>query len=171
MNSFTYNSVLIISFLSSFFWLISFTDANEGRSSSLPIPRIVSLKTEPVYMRSGPGIRYPILWVYQRRQLPIEITDEFNTWRKVRDFEGTEGWIHQSMLSGNRTGIVYPEDTKIHKGSSLKSEVLAKIEKGVIVIIKKCPKKTEYCLITKNKVQGWIKRMQLWGVYEKELIN
>ena len=122
-------------------------------------------------MRSGPGIRYPILWVYQRRQLPIEITDEFNTWRRVRDFEGTEGWIHQSMLSGNRTGIIYPEDTNIHKGSNLKSEVLAIIEKGVVVNIKKCPRETEYCLITKNKIQGWVKRIKLWGVYEKELIK
>ncbi len=78
-------------------------------SSGLPIPRFVTLASEKVFVRTGPALRYPIKWVYQRSNLPVEIVQEFDTWRKIRDMDGDDGWVHQSLLSGDRYGIVKGE--------------------------------------------------------------
>ena len=74
--------------------------------SGLTLPRFVSLRASEVNMRTGPGTRYPIAWVYKQRNLPVEIVDEFDTWRRIRDWEGSEGWVHQSMLHGRRSIMV-----------------------------------------------------------------
>ena len=79
------------------------TAQTERAASGLPLPRFVSLRSDKVHMRTGPGVRYPIDWVYKRQNMPMEVVAEFGTWRKVRDFQGTEGWMHQSMLSNKRT--------------------------------------------------------------------
>ena len=78
----------------------------QGDVSGLPLPRFVSLRAALVNLRTGPGVRYPIDWVYNRAGLPLEVVDEFETWRKVRDWEGSIGWIHQSMLSGERKVMI-----------------------------------------------------------------
>tara|TARA_B100000902_G_C27096775_1_gene806681 strand:- start:390 stop:758 length:369 start_codon:yes stop_codon:yes gene_type:complete len=122
-------------------------------------------------MRRGPGIRYPILWVYQKRALPLEIIEEFNTWRKVRDPEGSEGWIHQSMLSGKRSGLIINDLTELYKGSNSQSEVIAKIEEGVIISIISCPPKIGFCNVKLKNLKGWIKKNNLWGVYSNELVD
>ena len=69
-----------------------------AQESGLPIPRFVALRSDKVFLRSGPGLRYPKVWIYQRRNMPMEVVSEFDTWRKVRDWEGSEGWVHQSLL-------------------------------------------------------------------------
>ena len=144
---------------------------NRGKFSSLPIPRFVSLKTEPVYMRRGPGIRYPILWVFQKRALPLEILREFNTWREVRDLEGDIGWIHQSMLSGIRTGIVKSNLIPLHKGSNIKSEIIGKLEKGIVLSLETCPEKISFCYVKVKNIKGWVNKDGLWGLYKNEIIN
>jgi SH3-like domain-containing protein len=73
------------------------------------LPRFVSLRASEVNLRTGPGIRYPIEWVFKRRDLPVEVVDEFESWRRIRDWEGTLGWVHQSMLRGRRTALVTGE--------------------------------------------------------------
>ena len=75
--------------------------APPGRTG-LPLPRFVTLRANEVNLRSGPGTRYPIDWVYRRSGMPVEIIDEFDTWRRIRDWQGTEGWVHQSMVQGRR---------------------------------------------------------------------
>ena len=72
-------------------------------ASGLPLPRFVSLKSDEVNLRTGPGKRYPIDWIYRRRGLPVEIIDEFDDWRRVRDHDGTVGWVHRFMLVSQRT--------------------------------------------------------------------
>ena len=109
-------------------------------------------------MRRGPGIRYPILWVYQKRSLPLEIIEEFNTWRKVRDPDGAEGWIHQSMLTGKRSGLVINDLAEMYKGSNSRSEVMAKIERSVVLTIISCPQKINFCNVRYNDQKGWIKK-------------
>jgi len=76
--------------------------------SGLPLPRFVSLKSGRVNARIGPGVNYPVDWLYLKPGLPVEITQEFENWRRVRDSDGSEGWINQSLLSGKRTGIAAP---------------------------------------------------------------
>jgi len=142
-----------------------------GRVSSLPIPRFVSLRTDPINLRLGPGVRYPIAWVYKRRQLPVEITDEFDNWRRVRDHDGTEGWVHQSMLSGARTGIIEGEVSPVYKGSTTASAVIARVAPGVVVSVERCPEQIEFCLIEAQGHKGWLRRGLFWGLYSGEIID
>jgi len=145
--------------------------AQIGESTSLPLPRFVSLRTEPVNMRTGPGVRYPVTWVYQRRGLPVEVTDEFDTWRRVKDPDGEEGWVHQSMLSGQRTGFVIREATPVYKGPTLSSAIVAQLSPGVVVTVDRCPRQTEFCLIEIDGDEGWVERGVFWGLYDGEIVD
>ena len=80
--------------------------ADLGKETGLRVPRFVSMNSSKVNVRAGPGTRYPIKWVFQRKTLPVQIIAESDTWRKIRDFEGIEGWVHQRMLSGRRRAVV-----------------------------------------------------------------
>ena len=83
--------------------------AQAGRSTGLPLPRFVSLAAERVNVRFGPGKQYPVNWMFARQGLPVEIIEEFDTWRKIRDHDGEEGWVHSSLLSSRRTIMVIGE--------------------------------------------------------------
>ena len=146
-------------------------DGVKSGGLNLPIPRFVSLRADPVNFRTGPGPRYPIDWVFVRRHLPVEVIGEFDTWRRVRDPEGAEGWVHQSMLSGRRTAVVVGGLQPLHREGSDQAPLVATLEPGVIVNIQRCPAETVYCRVEVKGVQGWIKRDQLWGVYTNELIQ
>src|ERR1044072_3620785 len=76
--------------------------------SGLPLPRFVSLKADKINVRRGPSSEHQVAWVYQRKGLPVEITAEFENWRRIRDSDGEEGWVYQSMLSGKRMALVAP---------------------------------------------------------------
>jgi SH3-like domain-containing protein len=147
-------------------------DAEKSNAGpALPIPRFVSLRTDPVNLRTGPGVRYPVEWVYMRRRLPVEIVAEFETWRQVRDPEGTEGWVHQSMLSGRRTGVVTGEPRPLRKGNNDISEDIAMLDPGVVVDVQRCPADATFCRVEVNGLQGWLKRDHFWGAYPKEAIE
>lgn len=142
----------------------------EIKTSGLPVPRFVSLRADKVYVRTGPARRYPIKWVFERKGLPVEIVQEFDTWRKIRDIEGDEGWIHQSLLSGQRYAIVLPETlVSMHESPKSGSSVLARLEPGVVVSLERC--KIAWCRVYVAGYRGWIRRSSLWGVYEDEKIN
>src|SRR6266446_9067351 len=81
-----------------------------GTASGLPVPRFVSLKSDKVNVHIGPAKNYEVKWVYQRAGLPVEIVAEFENWRRIRDSDGTEGWVYHSLLSGKRTGMVIAKD-------------------------------------------------------------
>src|SRR5258706_546116 len=88
------------------FVLITLLFCSAANAASLPLPRFVSLKSEEANVRTGPGTRYPIQWVYHRAGMPVEIVEEYDLWRKIRDVEGTTGWVHKTMLAGNRTALI-----------------------------------------------------------------
>ena len=79
-----------------------------GSNSGLPVPRFVSLKSGTVNMRVGPGREYRVEWQFTRSGTPVEIVAEFDNWRRVRDADGTEGWVYGALLTGRRTAIVAP---------------------------------------------------------------
>ena len=83
--------------------------AASGSASGLPVPRFVSLKADRVNVRSGPNKDQEVRWVYTRAGMPVEITAEFENWRRIRDWEGAEGWVYHSLLSGKRTAVVVPK--------------------------------------------------------------
>jgi len=154
--------------------------AEEGEASEtaavapeagLPVPRFVSFRTDPVNLRTGPGVRYPVDWVYMRRRLPVEIIAEFETWRQIRDADGAEGWVHQSMLSGRRTGMIKGQPVALRKTNADVSDTLAMLEPGVVIDIQRCPAQGVFCRVEVSGLQGWLKREQVWGMYPQEVIE
>ncbi len=141
--------------------------------SGLPLPRYVSLKAQRVNMRVGPGRDYKVEWMYTKAGLPLEILQEYDNWRKVRDFEGEEGWILQSLLSGKRTAIVAPwkrneKDgmVQLKNAPDTKAAVVAQMEPGVVTKVSEC--QNGWCEIKAGKVSGYALQDQLWGVYPNE---
>ena len=144
--------------------------AGKPDATGLPIPRFVSLRTDPINMRTGPGMRYPVDWVYRRRHLPVEVVAEFDTWRKIRDPDGSEGWVHQSMLTGRRTAVVKGDVRPLRHTNAEDGEQVATIEPGVVVSVLRCPAGL-YCRVEVNGLQGWLKRDEIWGVYPEEPVE
>ena len=134
--------------------------------SGLPIPRFVSLKADKVHMRVGPGKDYPIEWVYVKRGLPVEIIAEYDVWRKIRDHQGTEGWVKQQNLTGRRMGISIIDTQPLLRRAEEKSPVLAQIETGVLVRLLECD--SNWCRVEVSGFRGYVKRAGLWGIYPGE---
>jgi len=148
--------------------------AQTASPSGLPLPRFVSLRAEEVNLRSGPGVRYPIDWVITKRDLPVEIIAEFDTWRKIRDHQGSDGWVHQTMLTGRRTVLVSgPAGTQRRLRRTDKDDAasVAVLEAGVIGRLLQCPRGSEFCRIEVEGYQGWLRRDEVWGIYRGEFID
>ena len=103
--------------------------------------------------------------------LPLEVIAEYRTWRKVRDFEGTAGWMHQSMLSGRRTLIITAERSAVQQGPSAGSPVVAIAEGGVIGTILACPADQGLCRVEIGGREGWIGRDTFWGIRGAEVLE
>lgn len=144
----------------------------DSSDSGLALPRMVSLRSDSVVGRSGPDQKYPIEWMYHQKGAPMEIINEFGIWRKVRDWEGSESWIHKTRLTGRRfVRVMTPGENNIYNRPNYKAKVIARVEDGVIGEIKKCPKNEEFCLIKFDSIEGWLPRKILFGVYENEVIG
>jgi SH3-like domain-containing protein len=143
--------------------------------SGLPLPRFVSLKSGRVNSRIGPGVNYSVDWLYLKSGLPVEIIQEYDNWRRVRDADGSEGWINQSLLSGRRTAIAAPWQ----KGKAAQINLLAEpdtaartlaiIEPGAIGTIRNCT--GDWCEMTFEGHTGWISQSLVWGAYPGELVK
>jgi SH3-like domain-containing protein len=142
-----------------------------GETSGLPLPRFVSLRSDEVNLRTGPGVRYPIDWIYSRKDLPVEVVAEFEAWRKIRDWQGSEGWVHQSMLSGRRMMVVVGSGRTLRGSDAESAEPVASVEAGVFGRLLQCPRNRDYCRVEIQQMQGWLKRDELWGVYKGEWVE
>jgi SH3-like domain-containing protein len=144
-----------------------------GPVTKLPLPRFASLKTDRVNLREGPSKDHATKWVYERAGLPVEITAEFEIWRKVRDSEGVEGWVLHSLLSGRRTALVTPnkkgEDSKLYARASASADLAATLQSRVIVNLRRCD--GAWCLVDGDGFKGYIEQEKLWGVYPYEKIE
>ena len=159
----------------------SLAHAQVGSDSGLPIPRFVSIKSGEANVRVGPGRDFRVDWVFTRVGLPVEIVAEFDNWRRIRDADGTEGWIFGALLSGRRTAVVAPWLTSetgaadaeasaltLRKGPSADARPVARLGAGVLGEIEEC--NGEWCRFQprKSKVSGWLRQVELWGVYPGE---
>jgi SH3-like domain-containing protein len=143
--------------------------STQRKGSGLPIPRFASLRSDEVNVRAGPGTRYPIEWVFKRKAMPVEIVAEYENYRKIRDWQGASGWVHQSLLSGKRSFIVPSKAANLHKTPAASAEVVAKLEPEVMGEIRSCA--GDWCRVKVSGVSGWIARTGMWGVYKSEPIN
>ncbi|WOJ91450.1 SH3 domain-containing protein [Methylocapsa polymorpha] len=144
-----------------------------GTASGLPVPRYVSLKSDRVNLREGPSKDHRTTWVFQRAGLPVEITAEFEIWRKVRDSEGAEGWVLHSLLSGRRTALVAPWkkaiDSTLYDKANAQSAMIAKLQSNVIANVRSCD--GAWCRVSVEGFNGYIQQSDLWGVYPNEKID
>jgi SH3-like domain-containing protein len=143
---------------------------NAGNVTGLPVPRFVSLKSERVNVRGGPNKDQDVRWVYTRVGMPVEITAEFENWRRVRDWEGAEGWVYHSLLSGRRTAMIMSRDkdevVPLYENADVASAVVAKLQAGVVATLKSCT--GTWCRITGKNFDGYIRQERLWGAYPNE---
>ena len=130
---------------------IQFTDAEE---------KFLSLKKNKTNVRYGPGLDYPIKYVYRKVNLPVRQIDKKENWRRVIFLDNNSGWIHLSQLKPSNSIITIEKKILFKKPSSF-SEPLAKLEKGRLLIIKKC--ESNWCNITTNDYKGWVKIQNVWG--------
>lgn len=141
------------------------------KGTGLPLPRFVSLRSGEVNLRTGPGVQHPVDWVYQRQFLPLEIIAEFGTWRKVRDWQGTQGWVHQSMVGAKRTFIITGATRTIRRKDDPKSKPVARAEAGVIGRVLSCPNLNGWCRVEVAGREGWLRRVEIWGLYRSEVME
>ncbi len=143
-------------------------EAKIGKSG-LPLPRYVSLAKPKVNLRKGPGLRYPIEWVYRRDRLPVEIIAEFDTWRQIRDWEGTVGWVHRNMLRGRRSVMIQGGTKRLRESPEKAAPVLLQAEAGVIGQLKECDE--GWCRVEIAGRSGWLQRQDFFGSYPGEKIK
>ncbi len=136
--------------------------------SGLPLPRFVSLRSDEVNVRTGPGVRYPILWIFVRQGLPVEVIAEFELWRKIQDIDGAEGWLHRSMISGDRTAIIVEGRQRVLRNPKKDSIPILVAESGVQAELLRC--QDSWCKLLIEGLQGWIEQKHVWGVYPGEVI-
>lgn len=145
--------------------------ADDGETG-LTLPRFVSLRSNHINARSGPGARYPIEWVYMQKSAPVEIVAEFELWRKIKDWQGSESWVHKSMLAGKRYAkVITVGENNLYSKDDFQSKIVAKVEDEVIGEISKCPQGSAFCFIKFGTIDGWIPRQNLYGIYPDEVIN
>jgi SH3-like domain-containing protein len=144
--------------------------------SGLPLPRFATTKSNPINVRVGPGTRYDIAWTYVKAGMPVEIVQEFDTWRKIRDVDGSEGWVHQNLLSGRRAGIAAPwqQGSQIALRPDRNGDgVRAYLGPGFRVDIKECD--GTWCEVSavaaSTTYQGFLAQSELWGVYQGEAFD
>jgi len=144
-----------------------------GSVSGLPVPRFVSLKSDRVNVRSGPNKDQEVRWVYTRTGMPVEITAEFENWRRIRDWEGAEGWVYHTLLSGKRTAVVMPKSkdelVPLFENAQSESSVAARLQSGVLGQLKSC--NGSWCEFAGKNFTGWLRQERLWGAYPNEKVE
>lgn len=152
-------------------------EAQKVGPSGFPVPRFVSLKSNPVNLRKGPGTEYPKSWIFRRAGLPVEVVQEYENWRRVRDAEGAEGWVYHALLSGRRTALVQPWEARKGKAAALTnlrsaarkaSRAVARLEAGTLAIVKSCT--ITWCYVSVGNFRGYLQKHEIWGVYPNEIL-
>lgn len=134
-----------------------------------PLPRFVSLRAAKVNLRTGPGTRHPIDWVFTRRGLPVEVIDEFDTWRRVRDWQGSIGWVHQSMIQGQRMALVVGQRRRLRRQPDDTAPGVALVDAGVVGSLLGCDDR--WCRVEVKGFEGWLERSEIYGVYPGETVK
>ena len=160
---------ILITFLFTLFICLNLY-AKKGKVTNLELPRYVSLKSDDVNLRVGPSINYPIKIKYVQNNLPIEIFDEFDAWRKVKDHENNIGWVHKSLIKGERFILIINKkenSKKIYDRPN--GKIIGKVHNYNILSLEICL--TRWCYISIKDIEGWVSKDFIWGVYKNETYN
>ena len=155
--------------------------AQADNPSGLPLPRFATTRSTPINVRVGPGTKYDVAWIYTKAGVPVEIVQEFDTWRKIRDQDGEEGWLHQNLLSGGRAGYVAPSvangEIVLRSGMADESGIRARLGAGLRIQIKEC--NGTWCEVRATggegqrtaTYSGFLHQEEIWGVYPDEVFD
>ncbi|GHA21008.1 hypothetical protein GCM10007989_15230 [Devosia pacifica] len=154
----------------------------QDNPSGLALPRFASTRSSPVNVRVGPGTQYDVAWIYVKAGIPVEIIQEFDTWRRIRDVDGEDGWVHQNLLVGDRRGYVAPwaVDTQVplRSGPDASATTRAVLTSGMRVQVSECD--GTWCAVRASNsgassgpttYSGYVEQDELWGVYQSEVIE
>ena len=120
----------------------------------------LSLKKNKVNVRYGPGFDYPIKYIYKKKNLPLKLIDKKENFRKIIDLKNNSGWIHSSQLK-KINAIILLENKILFEKPTIFSKPILKLEKGRLLVIKKCKKK--WCNAKTDIYSGWLKSENVWG--------
>lgn len=144
-----------------------------GSETGLALPRFVSVKVDIANVRVGPGFEYDIAWFFKQKFMPVEIIQEYENWRKVRDFTGGEGWIYKGLLSSYRSVLVSPwphgskeKNFQLFASADPKDRVVATVASGALAKVISCD--GNWCHLSFSNVTGWMPQKILWGIYPEE---
>ena len=137
--------------------------------AGLKVPRFVSLHSDKVNLRTGPGRQYPIEWVLVKKDMPVEVIQQFEHWRRVKEWDGTVGWVQEHMVDGRRYVIVARGGVRpMFQGPDPATAEVARAEPGVLARLLECS--AAMCRVEANDTAGWMRRGDLWGVYPDEKV-
>jgi SH3-like domain-containing protein len=142
-------------------------DPGRGPVTNLPLPRFVSLKSAETNVRRGPSLTHRIDWIYKRADLPVQIIAEYENWRRIVDRDGLGGWVHYTLLSGERTVLVDEDQTPVRSRPEAAAPEVAVFEPGVIAFLAAC--EIDWCKIEAGGYKGWALKNALWGVDADEI--
>ncbi len=142
-----------------------------GSVTKLPVPRFVSLRSNEVNFRAGPGFQYPINWVYQRDNLPVEIIGEFDVWRQVLAPDGGTGWVHEATIRARRTFIVTATQAALRSAPDAEAGIVAYLNQGVGGALIACDSNADFCKVSTGSETGFLAREDFWGAFPDEAIK
>ena len=131
-----------------------------GPETNLPLPRFVSMSAAKANVRRGPSQSHRIDWVFQRRNMPLEVTAEYGHWRRVRDNEGAGGWVHYTLLSGTRH-VIFAANVDVLARPAGAARVVARAEEGAVARLGEC--RDTWCRVQSGRVRGWVAKRAIWG--------
>jgi len=150
--------------------LMSFAVAAVAAKAQTPppdkLPRFASLRSDDVNLRVGPGENYPIAWVFKRKDMPVEIIEQFQNWLRVQDWQGDKGWVLDRMVTAKREVVVSGTTLGLRKAPAAGSPIVARAETGVIA--KLVDLEGPWCRIEAGGYSGWVRREEVWGVFPDE---
>jgi SH3-like domain-containing protein len=141
-----------------------------GIATHLPVPRFVSLRSDEVNFRAGPGFQYPVVWVYRRDGLPVEITGEFDVWRQVTAPDGGTGWVHQATIRPRRSFFVTADTATLRSRPTDTANPVAYLKQSVTGELISCTDQA-FCEVAVNHVTGYLARDDFWGTFTGETVK
>ncbi|HTQ70862.1 MAG TPA: SH3 domain-containing protein [Acidocella sp.] len=142
-----------------------------GSATNLPVPRFVSLRSDKVNFRAGPGFQYPANWVYQRQGLPVEIIGEFDVWRQILAPDGGTGWVHEATIRARRSFYVTADQAALRNAPSPDSGITAYLKQGVSGALLRCDAGSDFCKVATEYETGYLARSDFWGTFPGETVK
>ncbi|MBT5072302.1 MAG: hypothetical protein HOJ34_03945 [Kordiimonadaceae bacterium] len=161
-------SILVL-FSLSFTAFSQTTEKTTIGASGYPLPRFMSLVDDKTNMRTGPGLEYPIDWIYLKEDYPLKVIAEYGSWRKIVDVDGSTGWIARHLLSLNRTGLIINGSQNLVKSPEERNIIMVTAEQDVLGSIKKC--QNNWCEMEVGGFNGWIRNENIWGALDLEAFD